>query len=300
MPELRWILLIAGAVILFSIYWWGRRNAARNEQRETIVRSRSEPLITADEDVRSEPSLGRVDEDEDPPWVEPADTQPSSAHTPASSFDADDDEPEIIQAPAATGRREPVVSSDFEADAALTTHSSAHNETAREIEDDCLAAKSPETRSPAAREEVVPPARKPTPRKIVVLRLAAGEKKIPGDKLREALITEGLTFGKYEIFHRLHPSGTTLFSVASMVEPGSFDLSRMDLMQYPGVTLFLQLPAANAGLPVFENMLECAKNMQSALGGAIQDERGTLLNTPRLQRIRQDIVDFEALHADAT
>jgi cell division protein ZipA len=80
-----------------------------------------------------------------------------------------------------------------------------------------------------------------------------------------------------------------------MVEPGSFDPARMDSTPYPGVTLFAQLPSSIPGQEVLEELLRNAKQLQGAVGGTLQDERGGLLNTPRIQRLRQEVADFEQL-----
>ncbi len=41
-----------------------------------------------------------------------------------------------------------------------------------------------------------------------------------------ALELHGLAFGRYQVFHRKHSDGRSLFCVASLIEPGTFDLAR--------------------------------------------------------------------------
>jgi cell division protein ZipA len=75
------------------------------------------------------------------------------------------------------------------------------------------------------------------------LRLAAGGQRFDGAQLREILELEELRHGRYDVYHRLHDDGQQhLQSVASMVEPGTFDRDKMPALTYPGVTLFAQLP----------------------------------------------------------
>ena len=287
MPELRWILIVAGLLILLAVYWWGRRVTPRAEDKETIVRSRAEPLISnaaleplapdpyineafsIDPDLKSEapafatdPPVHDLPDIDEPASEEQSRREPMFQEDPEVVIDVDD-EPTITPAEAASP------SAEVEA-------------TAAESE---APAPAPTTRRP----------RTPTPRKILVLRLAAGPARIPGDKLRAAFAAQGMTFGKYEIFHHIHPSGETLFSAASMVEPGSFDLARMDSTPFPGVTLFAQLPSCISGQEVLEELLRNAKELQGAVGGTLQDERGGLLNSPRIQRLRDEVDDFEQL-----
>lgn len=300
MAELRWILIVAGAVILLAVYLWGRRLSPRAEEKETILRSRAEPLIStpAEEAFASDPYANE-------PFAYDAelraDPRPRAAAValPVSESRFDDDSEPVF-----ADRREPVL-----ADASFVideddepTISSAPEPMLAEPsqEEPTIEPVEPEVQPAAA--SAVPvnasPARRPrasTPRKILVIRLAAGPARIPGNKLRAAFDAQGLTFGKYEIFHYVHTDGQALFSVASMVEPGSFDLTHMDATPFPGVTLFAQLPASISGLDVLEELLRNAKLLQSAVGGTLQDERGALLNSPRIQRLRQEVIDFEHL-----
>lgn len=302
MPELRWILIVAGLLILLAVYLWGRRLGPRAEDKETILRSRAEPLISSE-------SFDRMTPD---PYVNEAyaldpdltSDVPASMQAPAA-FAA---EPQAARFDAvsveAEPRREPELGDDepftIDADDEPTITPSS-------IEDS--PAQSRTQSPPQIREPVVEPSmadavapaatrrpRAPTPRKILVLRLAAGPARIAGAKLRAAFATQGLTYGKYEIFHHVHANGTTLFSVASMVEPGSFDLPNMDSTPYPGVTLFAQLPASIPGQEVLDELLRHAKQLQAAVGGTLQDERGGLINSPRIERLRQEVADFEHLN----
>lgn len=71
--------------------------------------------------------------------------------------------------------------------------------------------------------------------------------------LREA----GLRHGRFGIFHRSTSpiDDSPLFSVASLTEPGSFDLTSLRTDVYQGVSLFLGLPGPGDGLEAFDAML---------------------------------------------
>jgi len=72
----------------------------------------------------------------------------------------------------------------------------------------------------------------------------------------------GLQFGDMGIFHRMasgKASEGPVFSMANMVKPGSFDMSKLDALETPGVTLFMTLPgplAAQLETRITESMSE--------------------------------------------
>jgi cell division protein ZipA len=131
--------------------------------------------------------------------------------------------------------------------------------------------------------------------KIIALRLVASVPRFSGAPLRTALEAESLEFGKYQIFHRALPEGV-VFSVASMVEPGSFDLEHMFDEQYPGIVLFTQLPGPLDGATMLNELIACARKLQQSLGGVLQDEYGTPLQPARIEQLRREARDFESAH----
>jgi cell division protein ZipA len=130
-------------------------------------------------------------------------------------------------------------------------------------------------------------------RKIIALRLAAGPQRLSGEQLKDALESESLQHGKYDVFHRLDEHGAPMFSVASMVEPGTFNLDKMAQETFPGITMFTQLPGPVAGMFAFNELVACSRRLHAALGGTLQDERGVPLTVHRVERIRHEIRDFE-------
>jgi cell division protein ZipA len=138
-----------------------------------------------------------------------------------------------------------------------------------------------------------PQSRRVERRKILSLRLAMAPQRVEGAKLLESLQAESLQHGKYNIFHRLHADGSIVFSVASMVEPGAFDLEKMGETLYPGMTMFTQLPGPVPGMHALNELIACARRLQANLGGTLQDERGVPLTVHRIERMRQEVREFE-------
>ena len=135
----------------------------------------------------------------------------------------------------------------------------------------------------------------PPEEKIVTLRLAAPPlERFEGRRLVEALRSAGLQHGKFSIFHRTTPQGATVFSAASLVEPGTFDLERIEGRRFPGVTLFAVLPGPLDATSLVEEMITAGKRLAEELHGVLQDERGAVLNAQRLSDLRADIVAWQA------
>ena len=73
--------------------------------------------------------------------------------------------------------------------------------------------------------------------------LSEPDRPFTGDELFATLRTCGLKFGDMNIFHRVEPlTKSVQYSVASAVEPGTFDMAEMEAIRCPGLCLFMQLP----------------------------------------------------------
>ncbi len=134
----------------------------------------------------------------------------------------------------------------------------------------------------------------PPPEKIVTLRLAAPPlERFDGRQLIDALRGAGLEHGKFSIFHKSTADGATLFSVASLVEPGTFDLDRVNSQRFAGVSLFAVLPGPMDASATFEDMIATARQLAERLQGMLQDERGAPLSSQRLADLRAGVVDWQ-------
>ena len=99
------------------------------------------------------------------------------------------------------------------------------------------------------------PAEVHDPEKIITLFvLAPTGVPFRGSFLMEAMSEAGLQYGDMQIFHRIEKQAgrdDTLFSVANIVEPGTFEPNRMDGFATPGVVLILQLPGPADAIKAF-------------------------------------------------
>lgn len=139
------------------------------------------------------------------------------------------------------------------------------------------------------------------PEKIVTIRLLCRDKRgFPGDDLVLALRENGLRHGRFGIFHHhvadaveSDPGVVPVFSVASLVEPGSFDLTRLRSDFFPGISLFLGLPGPLESVAAFDAMVATARALAGQLGGDLVDEQGSTLSIQRERYLREDVIQFQ-------
>lgn len=141
-----------------------------------------------------------------------------------------------------------------------------------------------------------PPSDHVVPQKIVTMRLVARNGgAFKGGDLVLSLRGIGMQLGKFGIFHRVDGDDdeATIFSAASLVEPGSFDLSNIREQEIPGISLFLVLPGPVDGATSFDMMMESARAVAKALDGELLDESGSTLSIQRERYLREEIIQFE-------
>jgi len=134
------------------------------------------------------------------------------------------------------------------------------------------------------------------PQKIVTVRIVAREKKsFAGDELVLSLRGIGLRHGKFGIFHRYDGSdeARTVFSAASLVEPGSFDLQNIKGQEIPGISLFLVLPGPVDCVEGFDMMLAAARTLAQSLNGELLDESGSTMSVQRERYLREEVIHFQ-------
>jgi cell division protein ZipA len=135
----------------------------------------------------------------------------------------------------------------------------------------------------------------PAAERIVTVRLIAqAHGTFAGEDLVLALQEAGLRHGRFGIFHRVDPKDEhrSLFSVASLVEPGSFDLARVETERYAGVSLFMLLPGPAEPVVAFDDMLATARGLARRLEGEILDEQGSRLSVQRERYLREEVIQF--------
>lgn len=134
-----------------------------------------------------------------------------------------------------------------------------------------------------------------TPQKIVTLRIIGRDGgTFRGDDLILSLRGIGLRHGKFGIFHRIDgdDESRTIFSAASLVEPGSFDLANIKDQEIPGISLFMVLPGPIDGVEAFDMMMDAARALAQGLDAEMLDESGSTLSIQRERYMREEVIQF--------
>ena len=301
--ELRVILAALSALLLAGIWWWGARRsrqaAGNAELRESTMNTATAPVRTA-APVADEPDPSEPHGHESRDWgVSPL--EPLSIRT--AQFDS----VQLADLPM-TAHAGPL-------DETLELGSADHEHTAHQFapppperaDEPAPAGGAEEPWTSAARApsagvaEALPAAPKPQlanaseTQRIVSIRVCAvGDTRWSGLDLMVALENHGLAHGRYNVFHRKHSDGRTLFCAASLVEPGVFNLAKMPQEEFRGLTLFAVLPGPLPPLHTLDAVIETAGELAAALHGTLQDSHGAPLSMQRAEALREDVARFQA------
>ncbi|MHA6203675.1 cell division protein ZipA [Dyella soli] len=143
------------------------------------------------------------------------------------------------------------------------------------------------------------PERMPVERIVTLFVVAREGGVFNGTDLIVAAEKAGLEFGDMGIYHRLVDGKRELgpiFSVANMLKPGNFDLSRLDALRTPGVSFFMTLPAPIPALDAWDAMLPTAQRLAELLDGQVLDEERNALGRQRVAHIRDELRGWDRDH----
>jgi cell division protein ZipA len=117
---------------------------------------------------------------------------------------------------------------------------------------------------------------------------------IAGVELLNAAVKIGLDFGDHGIFHRVHPeSGESIFSMANLTAPGSFDPTAWNLFETRGVSLFMPLPGPLGAMNGWDTMLASAERLSSLLSARIVNARREPMSRQQVAQIREQMRQFD-------
>lgn len=128
---------------------------------------------------------------------------------------------------------------------------------------------------------------------IIQLSVVAGRGRVfHGPELRDALLDLDLIHGEMGIFHRYDSQfRQALFSVASLVEPGTFPMNDMEYFECPGVVLFFQAGRVADPLAVYDDLINTSQELAQRLGGIRWDENRQPLTREKIAYIRELLED---------
>ena len=114
-----------------------------------------------------------------------------------------------------------------------------------------------------------------------------------GPVLLGALADAGLEFGDMQIFHRHELQDgkeRLMFSLASVREPGTFDLSAMQSFTTDGLLLFFQVPGQVDALKAFEAMIAAARALANSLDATLYDVTHSVLTNQTIGHMREQVI----------
>ena len=302
--ELRWILLALSLVLLAGIWWWGRRRSSQapgdaqlREMTPSVETHRPEAALRNME-PESEPEIQHQHQPQPQPqpqhqpqreteWGVPP-FEPLSIRTQDYERVPILDGPMMVNADPApvlgTGAPAPSMSATPTAPPAAAPPGALAQGRVPTLLPESAGSAAP-SQTPNASEQ----------QKIVTVRVCApGESRWSGATLLSALELHGLAYGRYQVFHRRHVDGRSLFCVASMIEPGTFDVVRMSTEEFRGITLFAVLPGPVEPLLTVDELLGAARGLAQELSGMVQDNKGLPLSPQRAAAMRDDVARFQA------
>ena len=280
--ELRWILLALSLVLLAGIWWWGRRRSSQapgdaqlREITPTVEPQRPAPAPRE--------TLSATEAEPETEWGVPP-FEPLSIHTHDYEHVPVLDGPMMVSAdPAPSMNAAPSMAPVAPAAAPAAAP---------------VPGRVPTLQPESAERSAVAPVQTPNAseqQKIVTVRVCApGEVRWSGAMLLSALELHGLAYGRYQVFHRRHVDGRSLFCVASLIEPGTFDVARMSAEEFRGITLFAVLPGPVEPLLTVDELLGAARGLAQELSGMVQDNKGMPLSPQRAAALRDDVARFQA------
>lgn len=130
---------------------------------------------------------------------------------------------------------------------------------------------------------------------LIILKLVAAEERpYRGYELLQTLSSAGFHYGEMNIFHYYSDQNQSekkerLFSLASAIEPGTFDLTHIGEILSPGLCLFMSVNPLKNNLDTFELMLETAQILIQDLGGTLCDGQRQALTPDLLAYYRSQL-----------
>ncbi len=289
MDALRLSLLIVGALVIGGVYLWtSHLKQKRQEQRASwegpdshtipnVELDKSEVLVDKDEHqftAHGEPSI-----DVDKLYTQDV-AKESISFSDTGEFRSLS---EVITETASTSSKEPAPSVFVKPKVHISTLDKTRSHIKAVQERERL----------ESRQSSGP---KPQGLVIVINLLARPGLEFNGEKIVPACKHAGLELGDMNIFHYFSQPETQtrekMFSLANMVNPGTFDMNNVSTLKTQGLSLFMQLPGPVDGLTTFEKMLATAQSLKKELDGELCDETRSALTYQTISHLKEQIKEY--------
>lgn len=272
MNDLRLILLGIGLFIIAVIYLWGtfkQKSQDRSHMRKITSFKRA-----SNEDVKVLPTYDDEDEVSEETLAELSEflSNPKMPDINTSDFSLKAKTPEINQQKIVLSKSIP------EESVAKPFDPNTHEQKSQSVEEDKSKQQDP-------REQI-----------ITFLIKASPNHEFSGSHILAATEAVGLKLGDMKIFHHYGVEGMeteeAIFSLASMYEPGYFELEEMDAYKTKGLVLFMQLPSPIDNVAAFDLMQEIAMQLARSLEGEICSSEHKPIDENTLRAMRDMAAEY--------
>jgi len=113
---------------------------------------------------------------------------------------------------------------------------------------------------------------------------------LAGAEINSSAQAMGLSFGEMNIFH-YKPKGQTVFSMANMLEPGSFDAETIHDLKTSGLTVFMKIKG-NDPLDDLTEMLQRSYQLAGLLDARLCSHKRETLTEQDAENYRTQVSDF--------
>lgn len=127
---------------------------------------------------------------------------------------------------------------------------------------------------------------------IVLYILPKGKATLAGAEINSSAQAMGLTFGEMNIFHYVR-DGRNIFSLANMLEPGSFDADSIHDLKTSGLTVFMRIEGEDP-LDDLTEMLQRSYQLAGLLGARLCNHKREPLTEQDAENYRTQVNKFIA------